>query len=77
MDQIHWIAHAFTKQLAFKRPQSVIPIAKKDEDQMIPSSLLEAPDRSFETIDPYEYHLFWVLSDAADCECFDHSYGFS
>ena len=42
MDQIHWIAHAFTKQLAFKRPQSVIPIAKKDEDQMIPSSLLEA-----------------------------------
>ena len=42
VDQIHWIAHAFTKQLAFKRPQSVIPIAKKDEDQMIPSSLLEA-----------------------------------
>lgn len=41
-DQIYWIAYAFTKQLASKRLHSVIPVAKKEEDRMTPSPLLEA-----------------------------------
>ena len=42
VEVMRWIAHAFTKQLAFQRLQSVIPVVKKEDDLIAPSPLLRA-----------------------------------